>query len=124
METTMTPSLEDYIEAIYALGDRDPVRLTDIATRLGLSKASASRAIATLQNEGMVTHERYGTLTLTELGLIRAQEVSRRHMLFKRFLIERLFLSEEIAEQDACRMEHAVSAQTVAALENFMLESV
>jgi len=119
----VTPSMEDYIEAIYTLGDaRDPVRLTDIAQRLGLTKASVSRAVRSLCEEGLVTHQRYGTLMLTEPGVEHAREVYRRHTLLKRFLTERLYLSDDIAETDACRMEHAVSRQTVEALELYLNE--
>ncbi|MCL2084313.1 MAG: metal-dependent transcriptional regulator [Oscillospiraceae bacterium] len=119
----MTPSMEDYIEAIYALGDaRDPVRLTDIAQRLGLTKASVSRAVHSLSEEGLITHQRYGTLSLTEAGIRLAREVYHRHTLFKRFLTERLYLPEDVAEHDACRMEHAAGPQTIEALERFLNE--
>lgn len=121
MLTTMSPSLEDYIEVIYSLGEaRDPVRLTDIAARLELTKASVSRAVQTLKSEGMVEHERYGTLMLTELGLAKAREVAHRHALFKRFLMETLHIPEDVAERDACGIEHVVSPQTVAAMEKLM----
>lgn len=119
--TAITPSLEDYIEVIYSLGEaRDPVRLTDISAALGLTKASVSRAVQTLKAEGLIEHERYGTLMLTQLGLSKAKEVAHRHTLFKRFLTEKLKLADEVAERDACRMEHVVSPQTVIALEEFL----
>jgi Mn-dependent DtxR family transcriptional regulator len=118
----ITPSLEDYIEVIYSLGEaRDPVRLTDISSALEVTKASVSRAIRTLKEEGLIEHERYGTLMLTPLGLSKAKEVAHRHQLFKRFLTETLGLPEDIAELDACRIEHVVSPQTVVALEKFFV---
>ena len=121
MSSKITPSLEDYIETIYSLGGaNDPVRLTDISSALGLSKASASRAVQTLRGEGLVEHERYGMFMLSVLGLAKAKEVVHRHAIFKRFLMETLQLPEEIAERDACRIEHVISPQTVAALERFL----
>lgn len=121
MKTTISPSLEDYIEVIYSLGEaRDPVRMTDIAARLELTKASVSRAVKNLREEGLIEHERYGTLTLTERGLDTAREIARRHKLFKRFFTDILGLPEDIAERDACRAEHVVSEQTVTALEEFI----
>jgi Mn-dependent DtxR family transcriptional regulator len=120
--TVITPSLEDYIEVIYSLGEaRDPVRLTDISSALEVTKASVSRAVRTLKEEGLIEHERYGTLMLTPLGLSKAKEIAYRHQLFKRFLLETLGLPEEIAELDACRIEHVVSPQTVKALEKFFV---
>jgi Mn-dependent DtxR family transcriptional regulator len=121
MNNTISPSLEDYIEVIYSLGEaRDPVRLTDIAARLELTKASVSRAVKTLKEEGLIEHERYGTLMLTEHGLDTAREIARRHKLFKHFFTNILGLPEDIAERDACRIEHVVSQQTVAAMEEFI----
>jgi len=121
--TAITPSLEDYIEVIYSLGEaRDPVRLTDISSALEVTKASVSRAVKTLKEEGLIEHERYGTLMLTPLGLSKAKEVAHRHRLFKQFLTRSLGLSEEVAELDACRIEHVVSPQTVAALEKWLGE--
>ena len=125
MSNPISPSLEDYIEVIYSLGEaRDPVRLTDIAARLELSKASVSRAVKALRAGGFVEHERYGTLMLTELGLETAREVARRHKLLKRFLTGVLGLPEDIAERDACRIEHVVNPRTVAALEEFVARQI
>jgi DtxR family Mn-dependent transcriptional regulator len=113
--------MDDYLYAILALGDaRDPVRMTDVALRLGIAKASVSRAVRLLSERGFVCYERYGTVTLTERGAELARGIRCRRSLFKLFLVERLGVEPDIAERDAGRMERAASAETVAALENFM----
>ncbi|GHU92909.1 hypothetical protein FACS1894208_01100 [Clostridia bacterium] len=113
--------LDDYLDAIFSLGDaRDPVRMTDVALRLGISKASVSHAVRGLVERGLVTHARYGMVALTDEGFELARGIRRRRALFGRFLTERLCVSDEVAERDAGRMERAVSAETLAALEKFM----
>lgn len=121
MTEAMTPSLEDYIEALYELERQNgEVRLTDIAARLNLSKASVNRAMNALKESCLVTQRPYGALHLTDEGRTRAAEVSLRHHLFLRFLTETLGVSADTAEYDACRMEHAVSTETVARLRDFL----
>ena len=115
-----SPSLEDYLETIYFLSSDGMVRMTDISIRIGVSKASVSRALGILEERGYISHRRYGTISLTEAGIERATEISHRHELFKTFLTKLLCVDEENAENDACRMEHAVSAITVSKLEEFL----
>ncbi|GHV37537.1 hypothetical protein FACS18949_17860 [Clostridia bacterium] len=113
--------LDDYLDAIFSLGDaRDPVRMTDVALRLGTTKASVSYAVRGLSERGFVTHERYGTLSLTDEGFELARGIHLRRLVFKRFLTECLGVSETDAERDAGRLEHAACAETSAALERFM----
>ena len=125
---TITPSLEDYIEALGQLSaNMEEVRLTDIALRLGLSKASVSRAMSTLRQAGYVEQRRYGTLRLTETGRVISTEVEKRHNLLERFLREVLGVDPAVAAADACRMEHAISRETmekwVGFMDNFELSS-
>jgi len=118
-----TPSLEDYIEALGMLADQHgETRLTDVAERLKLSKASVSRAMKTLREMGYVEQRRYGSLHLTGQGKTKADEVRRRHELLERFLTGVLGVSPETAREDACGMEHAVSEETIQCWEKFMLK--
>lgn len=118
-----TPSLEDYVETLGVLADQyGEVRLTDVAETLKLSKASVSRAMATLREMGYVEQRRYGSLRLTETGKTKAGEVLRRHALLERFLTKALGVSSETARRDACGMEHAVSEETIVCWERFMRE--
>ncbi len=119
--TAMTASLEDYLETIYVLQSRAAeVRLTDIAAELSVSKPSVSRAVITLRDHGYVEHALYGRITLTAEGKKLAQAVLQRHITLKGFLMDTLSIPESIAEQDACRMEHVISGETMDRLTEFL----
>lgn len=118
---TVSASLEDYLEAIYILAQTNgSVRVTDIAQKLEISKPSVNRAINTLKDQGYVMHEHYGDLSLTERGEAIACGVLRRHQVLKRFLMEVLTVDEELAEEEACLMEHVMSQSTIDKLADFM----
>lgn len=68
----------------------------------------------------MVEQELYGAIILTPLGSSRAKEVVRRHTLLKRFLTEVLGVRAEVADEDACRMEHVISEETISRLIDHM----
>jgi Mn-dependent DtxR family transcriptional regulator len=111
----LSPSLEDYLEAIYNLQQMDgnAVRLTDVAQHLSVSKASVNRAIGSLKNSGLVLHEHYGTLSLTPNGKLQAKDIYRRHTVLRAFLIDNLGVDPVRAEKEACMMEHSLSMSTI-----------
>ena len=104
-------SHEDYLEAIVMLGgtQTQPVHSVDIATKLGVSKASVSKAVTSLKASGMLDQPYYGDITLTEDGYAYGCAVLKRHEMLTRFLVKEVGLSEEVAEEEACQMEHAIS---------------
>jgi len=117
----ISPSLEDYLEAVLELaGDDNGARTTDVAAKLGVSKASVNQAMGLLVNRGLIIRERYGPVYLTEDGRDAAQAVCRRHRAIKSFLISVLGVAESAAEEDACQIEHVVSKETMAGLIDFM----
>ncbi len=123
MDERMSPSLENYLETVLVLEQSDPtVRLTDIANKLGVSKASVNRAQGILKKAGLIEQERYGTITLTEKGRKAANDVYKRHRTLKQFLICVLHIDEETAENDACLMEHVISKQTMDKLVQYLAE--
>lgn len=108
-----SPAVEDYVEAILDLSEQgDAIRSVDLAERLGLSRAAISKAMQTLAQEGLVEHTLYGRIQLTEEGRALAREVQHCHHLLRRFLSETLGVSVTQADQDACRLEHAMSKET------------
>jgi DtxR family transcriptional regulator, Mn-dependent transcriptional regulator len=115
-------SLEDYLEAILALSGTvgTPVRITDLSDRLGVSKPSASVAVKRLADAGLVRHERYGDIRLTPTGGKCAKRVASRHELLFRFLKDVLGVDASIADEDACRLEHDLSPETVECLMHFV----
>ena len=103
---------EDYLEAILALEEeKGSVRSIDVARHLGYSKPSVSRAMANLKASGHIVVEEDGRLKLTEEGLRVAQEIYERHKLLTNWLIW-LGVSPEVAAEDACKIEHDISAES------------
>jgi len=116
----LSPSLEDYLEAILHLVRRDRVaRVRDIAKRLGIGMPSVTVALKALSQRKLVNYDPYQVITLTDHGREVAEEISRWHLVLRRFLTEVLGLDAEIAEANACRMEHAVDATLLERLSRF-----
>ncbi|MCD7800649.1 MAG: metal-dependent transcriptional regulator [Ruminococcus sp.] len=112
---------EDYLETILILSKNSSyVRSIDIATEMGYSKASVSRAVGILKSEGLIVIGNDGEIKLTEAGLKKASSVYDRHTLLKTFFMECLKVSESTAEQDACEIEHVISEETCIKLKNFL----
>lgn len=121
VKINMTASLEDYLEAVLMLSQSNSeVRLTDIAAMLNVSKPSANRAVNTLKQNGFLSHETYGAITLTPEGETYAASVLHRHKLLKHFLNDTLGVNEATAEEDACKMEHVMSAETIEKLYDYL----
>lgn len=107
----MSKSHEDYLEAIVMLGGTTeaPVRSVDVATKLGVSKASVNKAVSALKEKGFVDQPYYGDITLTTEGFAYGSSVLDRHHLLFTFLTKAIGIPEERAEEEACLMEHAIS---------------
>lgn len=109
----MTQSLEDYLEMVSFLADEGPVRVTDIASRLSVSKPSVLTALKALEERGFVIHERYQGVMITEEGRQRASAIREKHDFLTAFLRDLVGVAPEVAEEDGCRMEHIISDETV-----------
>ena len=110
----LSPTLEDYLEAIHAeIRANRVARVRDIARALKVGMPAVTAALKTLGRRELVNYEPYQFVTLTDRGRAAAEEVSRRHGLLREFLREVLALDEAEAETNACRMEHAVDAKVV-----------
>jgi DtxR family Mn-dependent transcriptional regulator len=116
----MTQSQEDYLEMVSFLSDEGEVRVTDIAARLGFSKASVSAALKSLEEQGFVRHQRYRKVALTENGKELAESVRQKHNLIKEFFEKKLGVGAETAEKDACKVEHVLSEETYEKLKKFL----
>jgi DtxR family Mn-dependent transcriptional regulator len=115
----LTPSIEDYLEAIYVLNqDRKGVRSVDVADKLRVAKPSVNRALKSLVEGGLIEQERYSVIYLTDLGKEQAKKILHRHTVIKRFLTDVLGLSDERADDEACKIEHVVCEDTVDRLSN------
>ena len=110
----MSMSHEDYLEAIVMWGGTTEasVRSVDIATKLGVSKASVNKAVTSLKEKGRADQPYYGDITLTEEGYAYGTSVLDRHHMLYTFLTKALGIPEEQAEHEACLMEHAISDES------------
>ena len=115
----LTRSREDYLETIHELIEKNTVaRVKDIAAKLNVRKPSVHCAISELKKHGLVEQEPYGYITLTKTGAEEAKKVAKRHGILREFLLL-LGVPPEVAERDACAMEHLLSKETYAAIEKF-----
>ena len=109
-------SAENYLETILILSQRQPqVRSIDITTELGFSKPSVSVAMKNLRENGYVTVNDHGHISLTSKGLQIAETIYERHALLSSWL-EYLGVDSAIAAQDACRIEHVISPESFQAI--------
>jgi len=116
-----SPSMEDYLEAIGMLEDEHGlVRVTQLSDALNVRKPSVTAAVGRLTQEGLVVHEKYGSVELTPRGKAVADDVWRRHEALWIFLAEILGVSEEMAEEDACKLEHYLSPDATERLARFV----
>ena len=111
-------SAENYLETILILSQRKgkgEVRSIDIVNELEFSKPSVSVAMKNLRENGYITVDKDGSIRLTDKGLEIAEKMYGRHTLLSQWLIK-LGVDEKVAVEDACRMEHVISAESFAAI--------
>lgn len=120
MEKSLGQSREDYLERVLMLSHHGRVRITDLAQALRVAKSSAVSAVGKLVDDGFLLHDKYGDIRLTERGADIAGEVLGRHQMLKYFISRVLRVPDEIAEADACAVEHHLSPQTLENLARFV----
>lgn len=121
MPDSISASKQDYLEAILDFATaEETVRSIDIARALKVSRASVNKSLGALKESGLIEHEHYGDIKLTEKGVRIARQVRARHNTLKTFLVDVLGVSPETAERDACRMEHTISRETAGKLEDYL----
>ncbi len=110
---------EMYLETILILSQRNPVvRSIDISEEMGYSKPSVSRAVGILKENGYITVDAAGHITLTESGSEVANKIYDRHQTLSAFFM-RLGVDEDTAVDDACRIEHVISDETLDAIKAY-----
>ena len=116
---SLLESGENYLETILVLTQRNgSVRSIDVANEMNFTKPSVSRAMSILKKENLITMETDGRLLLTEEGLKKATAILERHTILTRYINEVLGVPKEIAEKDACRIEHIISVETFEGIKN------
>jgi len=113
----LSASLEDYIEAIFNLaGDSKVARSKDIAKSLGVSKSSVTGALKLLKEKELINYEPYGYVTLTQAGQAAAGEIVAKHNVLKSFFVDVLGVEADLAQEAACRAEHALGPEIISRL--------
>ncbi len=112
-------SLEDYLESICMHGG-EHVKSIDLANQLKVSRASVNKAINTLIDEGLVSKELYGDISLTAKGRDLSTKILWKHKLLRKFLIEVLGVDSDKANKEACGIEHSISDDTAVKLEKLV----
>ena len=115
---------EMYLESIYVLSQKlNGVHSIDISEYMGYSKPSVSRAVGLLKNGEYLTVDPDGSLILTDSGREIAEKIYERHT-FLTDLLTRIGVSREIAAEDACRLEHAISDESFRAIKEYVSKNV
>lgn len=114
-------SVDDYLKAIYILSNdnSEAVRVTDIAKLMGYTKASVSRAVRNLLCDGKISLTPNKRVLLTQKGLPEAKDVYEKNKFFKNMLMS-AGVDDTTADDEACRMEHAVCADSFEKLKRFI----
>ena len=116
----MHESGEMYLETILILGQRkNLVRAVDVATEMGLSKPSVSRALVRLKNDECIIVDENGHIAFTEKGRAIAEKIYERHQVLTEILMA-IGVNREIAAKDACKMEHDISDETFDAMKRHL----
>jgi len=121
MSKKLTPSLEDYLETIFHLESANQqAKAKDIASSLGVKRASVTGALKILAEKGLINYQPYSKITLTPEGFRQASRIVHRHKVIADFLENFLGLDKEKAEENACRLEHHIDDLTLKKLIHFI----
>ena len=117
----LSANMEDYLEAIYHIvSEKKAARAKDIAVRMAVNSASVTGALRLLGEKGHINYAPYDVITLTPSGETLARDIVRRHEILKDFFTKVLDVDEQEAEDNACKMEHAVSPVVIDRLVRFV----
>ena len=117
----LSSRLEDYLEAIYLISrEKRFAHANQIADFLDVSKSSVSWALNQLSQKDLINYTPYEAITLTTKGKTLGRRVARRHDEIKNFLTEVLAINENLAEENACRMEHVIDKEILQRMQQFM----
>lgn len=109
----VTTATEDYIRAIYVLEQRGKPYLTDVASYLKLSKASASEMVKSLGKQGFIDYKPYSSLKLSRKGKNLAEKLTYKHRIIEVFLAKVIKLPENKIHEEAHKLEHAFSDESI-----------
>jgi DtxR family transcriptional regulator, Mn-dependent transcriptional regulator len=117
----LTAKDEDYLETIYRISKTsDTVGVTEVAKARKVTVPTARTAVARLAKDGLVRQQHYGKIILNPSGKKLGEEIFAVHRVLRQFLTDALLIEPQLAEQEACRMEHGLSKTTLRRLRLFL----
>lgn len=120
-KTKLSDSLEDYVEAILCIMQEKPAaRSKELSKRLNVNASSVTAALHALADRGLVNYAPYDLITLTPKGKRLGKKVVQRHQALRDFFARILSVSPDVANETACKMEHAVSQEVFDKLIHFL----
>lgn len=118
----LSASLEDYLELICNLLETsESVKAAEIARKLHVSRSAVSEALLKLADKNLIKYEGHKGITITTKGLTKARHVILKHNIITSFFHNTLGLNKEIAEENACRIEHVISDDVFEKLQDFQI---
>jgi DtxR family transcriptional regulator, Mn-dependent transcriptional regulator len=121
LKNSLSSSLEDYLEAIFFIQkDKGAAKPRDIAERLDVKAASVTGALQSLAEKNLVNYAPYEAATLTDSGKTIAEKIIRRHRVLSDFFTRILGADKELAEENACKLEHHISREILEDLVEFV----
>lgn len=120
-EDQITSTMEDYLETIFQLNkEKGGIRVKKIAKKMGVKMPTVTNMIKTLSDKGFIDYEKHEYLELTKKGLKVGREIEKKHIVISSFLTDILKIDPETADEEACKMEHGMSPETLSRLTKFI----
>jgi DtxR family Mn-dependent transcriptional regulator len=117
----LTITMENYLETVYELSlENGSVRLSDVAQRMQVSKASANNAMNVLAEKQLVVSEKYREIRLTQNGYQLAHILLEKHNILQQLLSDVIGEDPELADADACAIEHVISPEAIQKINEFL----
>ncbi len=117
--------MENYLETVFVLQrEHGHAHVRDIAKTIRIKMPSVTEALRKLKKSNLVNYDRYNSITLTQRGKSISQKVMKRHKILFKFLHEVLGIDKNIAEEDACKIEHVISYKSLRRLNKFVESSL
>jgi DtxR family Mn-dependent transcriptional regulator len=117
----LSAAMEDYLKAIYELCSKGVgARVSDIAERMAVSKASVIQAMNVLEGKGLITKGEHKERNLTSKGKRQVKLISNKHTIIHQFLTEVLKVDPVIADLDACSFEHTISLESLSSIDQYL----
>ena len=110
----ITSSLEDYLELIHnAILNNQQIKAIDISNKLNISRSSVSEALIRLADLDLIIYEGRKGIKITQKGINEAKKITKKHKILSNFFIKILNIEENLANKNACKIEHVIDDELI-----------